>query len=633
MHRRLVVWVTLTAALAAAPALLAAPPAHANWSAPAQLRGCASALSGAPPLVVFPSSAPSVRSGPGMVLWEGGAAGGGTGGVGVAALRVWAAPIAADGLPGAGGALRGVDSGLVIAAAAVGTTAGQVLVAGAADLSPAGSALSTAAGDGVSGTAHRPSAAGGRTAGGADSPTAPGPADAGAYVEGRGPGAFSAPRALGGPPSPVAAYTGYLGDAVLASTVRAPHAGGWAIAIRVQRHYAATPNRTWRLPVGGRPSAVAVTMDYRSDVLAVWDLRGRLYAREITQGGLVEPLTLLAQAGGVAELRALFSDDGRAIVAWRAQAFPANAIRARARVRAREWSAERRVAIPSARAASAAFIGGTPDVAAAQSTTIALDVSGPDLSFGRPTLVERFADVPGLPPPPGSLRLTRMSSEAVMAAWTGRPRGGRYVVRASPVSLRRGAWAPVTVSGASAGREALLAELVPGPRAEVLALWVAAPRLPDGALAARRRAIVAAWGHYGGRGEARFAAPETIAPPGPNGRPAAAFDPDNDGALAAWATGVGTATPQIVYAQRTAGPPTPPQRLAVAVPGSTPIAQRTPHAGARAPGAARDPRATHAQRRTGVSPAWAGVGLLLFAAAAACREIGRRRGWVGMRRA
>ncbi len=52
-----------------------------------------------------------------------------------------------------------------------------------------------------------------------------------------------------------------------------------------------------------------------------------------------------------------------------------------------------------------------------------------------------------------------------MLAWTGLF-DGHYVVRASPVSLRRGAWAPVTISPATAARgdDAVLADLVPGPR-------------------------------------------------------------------------------------------------------------------------------------------------------------------------
>ena len=82
----------------------------------------------------------------------------------------------------------------------------------------------------------------------------------------------------------------------------------------------------------------------------------------------------------------------------------------------------------------------------APTTTIELSISGSGLAFGAPRVLERFRDLGGFVPPAGSLRLLRLSSEAVMIAWTGVD-SGHYVVRASPVSLRRGAWAPVVISG------------------------------------------------------------------------------------------------------------------------------------------------------------------------------------------
>jgi len=137
----------------------------------------------------------------------------------------------------------------------------------------------------------------------------------------------------------------------------------------------------------------------------------------------------------------------------------------------------------------------------------------------------------------------------------------------------------------------------------VLALWTTAPRLPDGALDGRHRAIFAAWGHYGGHGEARFAAPEAVAVPGPNGVPAAAFDPQSDRALAAWARGP-VGTPRIVYAQRGAGSP----------PGAAVTANA-----ARAWGRNARASRSHAARDE-LLPA---LGLLLLAAAAAWQQ---RRG-------
>jgi hypothetical protein len=533
---------------AALGATLAVPSAAlAGWTRPAPLSGCAAALATVPPLVVVPGSAPQVRSGPGAVLWTG--PGGGCPRAGASGLaEAFAAQLGADGLPEPGRALSTGGYRVVGITDAVGTTFGQVLLAGT----------------GAAGTA-----VGGMRAGG------PGPAagDMGLLVEGRSAGAFPVPRVLGGPATPVALASGYLGDAVAVSTLRdpalvAPHrarardgaaarargAQGWELAVRVQRHYSAVPAPPRLVPVGpSRPVALAVALDFRSDVLLVWASGHSIYAREITQAGALGSVSRLGGASGAPELRAVFSDDDRAIVTWREQVSAS---------RGAVW------------------------------TDIEASISGPELSFGRPAVVERFADLRGLVPPAGSLRLTRLSSEAVMMAWTGLS-AGRYVVRASPVSLHRGVWAPVTIStappaspaslaaaagvgasmaavGASAARagrgagaaarapsasgtEALLADLVPGPRAEALALWTVARRLRDGALDARHRAIEAAWGHYGGPGEARFAAPEVVAAAGPNGTPAAAFDPQRDTALAAWASGTGEA--RIEYALRGAGPP------------------------------------------------------------------------------
>jgi hypothetical protein len=468
---------------------------------------CTTVLSlAAPPLVVFPSSNPQTRSGPGALLWSGPR--------GCGPQQALGSLLGPDDLPGPNRPLVGGAGDLVGLAAATGTGTGQVMVVGS----------------GLGGS--------------------------GVLAEGRVAGAFAGRQSLGGPPTPVAAVSGYLGDAAIVSTVPSrttaapmhratsrPQRGTrgtltehtpWELAVRIQRHYSNAPNPPRLLPVGPeRPSAVAVALDYRSDVLVAWATRAGVYAREIVQTGRVEPVHRLGSGTGASELQALISDDGHAIVAWRSQA----------------------------------TAGGM-----APSTSIEASISGPSLNFGQPTVVERFRDLHGLTLPPGSLRLTRLSSEAVMMAWTGLS-AGRYVVRASPVSLWRGVWAPVTISTpaatpttgtvvpgsaddatkpSTAGTEALLAELTPGPRAEVLALWTVAPRQRDGALNPDRRRIVVAAGHYAGHGEAAFAAPETIAPAGPNGTPTAAFDPGSDQALVAWARVTGRSA-RIAYVLRTAG--------------------------------------------------------------------------------
>jgi hypothetical protein len=568
--------------------LCAAPAALASWSRPARLPGCARALSTAPPLIVFPDSAPQIRSGPGALLWSaprecarrttsagrtgGTAAARKTGGAGAKdgsagadrpaqmnAAAAFGAPLRAGGLPGAGRALSAAAGGLARVAAATGTTAGQVAVLGS---------------DGAA---------------------------AAALVEGRAVGAFPAAQPLGGSAAPVAAFSGYLGDAVLATTAHTRR--GWELVVRSQRHYSDSFAAPRLLTVGRRPpSALAVTMDYRSETLLVWASDGEIYARELPTAHAAGPVQKLGAGGADPELQALLSDDGRAIVAWRSQ-LPAGV------------------------------------------SGIDVSISSATLHFGAPIVVERFRDPRGFAPARGSLRLTRMSSEAVMMAWPGL-RAGRYVVRASPVSLRRGAWAPVTVSGSPAtpagastavaarrrqATDAMLADLVPGPRAEVLALWTTAPRLPSGTPDPARRAIEAAWGHYGGHGEALFAPAETVAAPGPNGTPAAAFDPQSDTALAAWAAG--TTTPRIDYSQRAAGPPPAAPgtaaaravrlRPSAAATRASPMAHTSPPT-ARPPGHGGG----HATRDLAL-PA---LGLLLLAVAAAWRQLsGRHRGGPGGR--
>jgi hypothetical protein len=308
--------------------------------------------------------------------------------------------------------------------------------------------------------------------------------------------------------------SGYLGDVVVVSAVYTRHRG-WDLAVRIQRHYSSSLTSPRLLPAGpSRPSALAAGMDYRGDVIVAWAAGGDIYAREIAQSGAAEPVRELSSGAADwrdIELDALVSDDGHAIVAW----------------------TDRRAA-PG---------GGAW-------TSIELSISGPGALVRPASAVEQFRGPRGATPPPApSLRLIRLSSEAVVMAWTG-VSAGRYAVRASPVSLRRGAWAPVTIS--RPGEDALLADLVPGPNAEALAVWTVARRLPSGAPDQRRRAIYAARGHYAGHGEVAFEAPEALAPPGPNGQPAAAFDPRSGRAVAAWVTLAGR--PGIAYARRAAGP-------------------------------------------------------------------------------
>ncbi len=477
--------------------LCAAPTAVARWSPPARPSGCSAALTAATaPSVVFPGASPTTRSGPGALLWS-----------------------APRGCVVGAAALEAVGA---TASEAVGTTAGEAVGA------PAGEAVGAPLGDDDLPGRDRAlaSGAGGGGGGGnlaevvAAAGTATGQVLAvggGDLAEGDGVGAFGAPHLLGGPATPVALASAYLGDVAIASPVRI-RGSGWAIAVRVQRHYAESPAPARLVPVGASPvEAVAATMDYRAEVLLVWASGGAVYARALSPAGALGPARRLgnfAAGSPDPELRALLSDDGHAIVAWRNQ--------------------------------SAA-----PD--GAPSTTIELSISGSGLAFGAPRLLERFRDLGGFVPPAGSLRLLRLSSEAVVIAWTSVD-AGHYVVRASPVSLRRGAWAPVVISGRTSS-DAVLADLAAGPDAEAYALWRVAPHPASGApgrAGSGRWAIRAARGHYAGRGEVSFAAPELVAAPGPNGPPAVAVDPATGRVLAAWVTLVGT--PHVEYALNTPTP-------------------------------------------------------------------------------
>jgi hypothetical protein len=516
--------------------LCAVPLARAGWSAPAIPPGCAAALATPGPLVVFPSAGPLVRSGPGALLW---AAPGGCGarGAGVeGAAETLAATLGADDLPGPGRALVPAVGGLATVTAATGTAAGDVLTVGA-------------------------------------------------------PGA--------------AAVSGYLGDAVLASPVRSPR-GGWELAVRAQRHYNSALGRPRLVPAGAGPvTAVAAALDYRAEILLVWAARGEIYARELPAAGAAGPARRLGSAGADPEIGALLSDDGHAIVAWRSQSAPGGGSGSSATPTVGSGSAPPG---PVGEEGTGMVGGGGASRVGGEAASTAIELSlfqtgpGATLEPGSLRQVERFRNLPDFPPPSGSLHLTRLSSEAVMLAWTGLDADGRYVVRASPVSLRRGAWAPVTISGATAahGDDAVLTDLVPGPDAEALVLWSAGPRLPSGAPNPRRQAILAARGHYAGRGEVAFEVPEPIAPPGPNGPPTAAFDPQTGSALAAWVTLAGGAGPgRLAYALRAAG-----------------SASSPPPAGARA--------------ATGVSPSEVALPLLalllLTTATVLARVVGRRRG-------
>ena len=184
----------------------------------------------------------------------------------------------------------------------------------------------------------------------------------------------------GGAAAPLALRTAYLGDVALASPGpgQPGTAAGSAIQLRVHRYYASS----FLAPVRGRwPRARSVegltlAMDYRSDALVVWQQAGSdLRPRPARLGPLWPPGQHVASAAPGARIAVLLSDDNRAILAW----------------------SETRAGV----------------------TSVYAELSVPNVHFGAPRLLERFADPGGLAPPSGSLRLVRLLSESVMLAWTG----------------------------------------------------------------------------------------------------------------------------------------------------------------------------------------------------------------------
>lgn len=331
----------------------------------------------------------------------------------------------------------------------------------------------------------------------------------GSVAEARPGGALGGLGSLHGPAVPVSATSAYLGDVALASVSGSPGGADAAIVIRMQRHYSSQLGPALVVADHQRDvTALTVALDYRTDAVVAWQAAGWLYARWVREGGRLGSLQRVARVGADPQLTATISDDDRAILAWLSQ--------------------------PPA---------GGPSPAAREY----IDISAFGVRFGPPRLIESFSEPPRLPLGAGALRLTRLARESVMLAWTGMD-GGRYVVRAAPVSLA-GIGHVATISAARTDSE--LAAFVPGPRDEALALWTSAPRLAAGGADGNQVTILAAAGGPSGPGTASFGSPELVTGAAPNRQPDVAIDPASDRALAAWR--VGGASPAVRYAVRAPG--------------------------------------------------------------------------------
>jgi hypothetical protein len=424
------------------------------WSPPTVLGTCASAVA---PEILFPSNTPRHGTGAGAIVWSSGPRCQGGPGPRVSAIAPGADLPAAPAIPRTAAGRTLALSALTAAATAPG---GQILLAGPRT--------------GATGTGDL------------------------LLSEGLAGGPFTAPLAIGGPTSPLALTTAYLGDVALASPSRTPSGSGHAarstIELRIHRYYM----RSFGAPVSVTPrhavEGLTLAMDYRSDALAVWERSGTIYARDLPESGrTTRSAERVATAAPGAQIAALLSDDDRATIAW----------------------SETRHGI----------------------TRVFAELSAPAVSFGAPRLLERYADPGDLAPPPP--RLIRLASESVMLAWTG-VQAGHWVVRTAAIDLN-GVRALSTISNPA--RNALLADLSPGPAGEAYALWSEPLSTPSGRLDMYDRALYAARGIDAYPGHTIFGAPEQIVAPstsGTTGQAAIGVDPDSDRAITAWRTPDGT---------------------------------------------------------------------------------------------
>lgn len=321
----------------------------------------------------------------------------------------------------------------------------------------------------------------------------------GALVQGTAGGPFSPLGALAGATTPNALFSAYLGDVGLIT----PIAGGLdhdGLELRIERYFARALSPTITVAGKGGPiEAATVSLDFRTDAILVWRQAGALYARDLPASGRTQPTQRLASVDPAPRIATLISDDNRAIVAW-----------------ADEHAGH---------------------------TDIYMDYSASGVRFGKPALLERFANPAGLPYPAGAPRLTRLSSESVMLAYDG-AQDGHWVVRTAAIDLN-GLRKISTIS--PPGSDALLSDLQPGPDGEAIALWGEPQPGADGVLDPGEQALFAARGIDARPGVTIFGGPEAVAPPGPNSDATLAFDPGSDRALALWRGSGG----RIDYAIRT----------------------------------------------------------------------------------
>jgi hypothetical protein len=445
------------------------PPA--TWSAPVRVARCALA----PPEVVFPSEAPSIPTGPGALVWAS-AAGDCASSPGAQAGGASMSVASLDSRDRAGAAsVRPLAAAKPLSLEAVGGSKGRITAASL--LAPSGNL----AGDGY------------------------------AVFEG---GARATPSSvLRGRASALSLTRAYLGDVAVATVTSAP-----AIAVRLQRYYAGAFESRARVAIGpAAVSALAATMDYRSDVLVAWQQQGSIFAHMLRASGRAEPTQRLGPSAPDPQLVALVSDNDHGMVAWST----------------------------------------TSSGARAAHTTTYVDLSAAGVRFGAPLRVASFADPALAGRQAGSLALVRLSSENVMMAWTQREHG-RYEVRAAPAVYAATRPSALLSDPRS---QSLLSDFAAGPAGEAVAVWRSSPGAAFDAAHAQlwsARTFIARHDRPGGL------APQLVARGGANGAAHVAVDPATDAAVATWLAGA--THPAVQYASVAGASGYRPRPLSAALP-------------------------------------------------------------------
>ncbi len=250
---------------------------------------------------------------------------------------------------------------------------------------------------------------------------APGPGGERQLLLGRAGGRFT--RAVALPGGGQAALTrAYLGDVAAAVAARG------RIRIALLRWFRHKAGPTVSFGVGRAPvTALALAMDYRSEVLVVWQQAGSLYARLVRNTGAVGALQRVGPAAPRPALQAMLSDNGHAMVAWATAAGPG----------------------------------------AARETAVKIAFTDDHTRFQALRTIATFPDPSAFARGGGALALVRLADENVLFAWTAR-QGGHYRVLAAP-AVFAGVRPPRTLS--ASGTDARLEALAPGAAGEALAVW------------------------------------------------------------------------------------------------------------------------------------------------------------------